>query len=336
MTPIDQLTIVIPVRNGRRFLARCIAALLAQKTHRPDLAVQVVVVDNASLDGSADWLAAHYPQVTLIRNRVNRGFGGGCNHGLKAAPPDIALLLNQDTEVKPGWLQAIVTAFGDPAVGIVGCKILYPDGKTIQHAGGFIQRPQQFGLHYHHHELDQGQADHSQTVEWVTGAALAVHRRVIERVGLLDEGFWPGYFEDMDYCLRARAAGFQIYYCAEAVLCHQESSSRLDFESLQRFYHRGRLRFALKHLPPQQWLDEFIAAERNDGNRSTTPRQAAYYQALVDAPELVEAYWQAGDSQVQQIMAAPRGLINGGGNRPRRARLALLPPPPLCPGSVDF
>ncbi|HMN30950.1 MAG TPA: glycosyltransferase, partial [Caldilineaceae bacterium] len=183
-----------------------------------------------------------------------------------------------------------------------------------------------FGLHYHHHELDQGQADHSHTVERVTGAALAVHRRVIERVGLLDEGFWPGYFEDMDYCLRARAAGFQIYYCAEAVLCHQESSSRLDFESLQRFYHRGRLRFALKHLPPQQWLDEFIAAERNDGNRSTTPRQAAYYQALVDAPELVEAYWQADDSQVQQIMAALRGLINEGSRTAQPGEKTTLAP----------
>jgi hypothetical protein len=133
---------------------------------------------------------------------------------------------------------------------------------------------------------------------------------VTERVGLLDEGFWPGYFEDVDYCLQARAAGFQVYYCAEAVLCHQESSSRLDFESLQRFYHRGRLRFALKHLPPQQWLDEFIAAERNDGNRSTPPRQAAYYQTLVHAPELVQRYWQADESQVQQVVAALRGLIS--------------------------
>lgn len=293
MSELTQITIVIPVRNGRRFLAACLAALAAQQTEAPELTVQIVAVDNGSIDGSADWIAEHFPHVTLIRNQRNLGFAGGCNQGLAAAPADVAILLNQDTHVHAGWLRAIVSAFADPTVGIVGCKIYYPDGKTLQHAGAFIQHPQLFGIHYHHHETDHGQADVARPVEWVTGAAFAIRRAVIDQIGLLDEGFWPAYFEDLDYCLRARDVGFQIWYCAEAMLTHQESASGIDHESIQRFYHRGRLRFALKHMTPQAWLDEFMAAERVDPHWQTPARQSAYWDTLVAAPALLREHQQA-------------------------------------------
>jgi GT2 family glycosyltransferase len=320
MIDTPSLSIIIPVRNGRRFLPACLDSLRTQIAEAPELTITLIAVDNASVDGSASWIASTYPEVQLIVNLVNRGFSGACNQGLLAAPTEIAILLNQDTEVAPGWVRAIVNAFADPVIGIVGCKIYYPDGKTLQHAGGYIERPQMFGRHYGYQSADQTTADHSRPVEWVTGAAFAIHRRVIDRIGLLDEGFWPGYFEDIDYCLRAQAVGFRVWYCAEAVLSHQETSSKIDHESIQRFYHRGRLRFALKHLPPSQLVGEMLAVEWLDIHRTTPARQAAYWQARLIAPTLLTTHWQADEQQIEQVMAALRRLIEG-----------ELPPPEPAP-----
>jgi GT2 family glycosyltransferase len=316
MREIHTVTVVIPVRNGRRFLAACLDSLLAQQQAAPELALQIVAVDNDSIDGSADFIAHRYPTVKLIRNTVNRGFAGGCNQGILAAPADLTILLNQDTEVHAGWVRAIVKAFADPTegatIGVVGCKILYPDGRTLQHAGGYLQRPTMYGIHYAHHERDHGQGDQSKAVEWVTGAAFAIHRATLERVGLLDEGFWPGYFEDVDYCLRVQATGLRIWYCAEAVLSHQETSSKIDEDTIQRFYHRGRLRLSLKHLSPAQWQESFLPAERQQGLRHTLPLKSAYWDALMAAPLLLRTQWAADDGQILAILRGLRELMSGG------------------------
>jgi GT2 family glycosyltransferase len=98
-------------------------------------------------------------------------------------------------------------------------------------------------------------------VEYVTGATMAIRRGAIERIGPMDEGFWPGYLEDVDYCLRARAAGFGVWYCSQAIYLHYESTST-DTATRSRYYQRGRLRLVLKHLPPERILAEFVPAER--------------------------------------------------------------------------
>jgi GT2 family glycosyltransferase len=316
MGTIQTITIVIPVRNGRRFLAACLDSLLAQQQAAPELALHIVAVDNDSIDGSADFITHHYPSVQLIRNTINRGFAGGCNQGLLAAPADLMILLNQDTAVQAGWVQAVADAFADPVdgptIGVVGCKILYPDGRTIQHAGGYLQRPAMYGIHYAHHEHDHGQGDQSKAVEWVTGAAFAIRRATLERVGLLDEGFWPGYFEDVDYCLRVQAAGLRIWYCAKAVLSHQETSSKIDEETIQRFYHRGRLRLALKHLAPTEWQATFLPAEHAQSLRHTLPLKSAYWDALLAAPQLLRTQWGADDAQILAVLRGLHELLTGG------------------------
>jgi GT2 family glycosyltransferase len=182
-----KVSVIIPVWNGREYLPGCLDALLAQEY--PDF--EVIAVDNASVDGSAELIAEQYPQVRLIRSSRNLGFAGGCNAGLKVARGDVLVLLNQDTVVLPGWLLALVEALQQPEVGIVGCKILYPDGKTIQHAGGWIEWPLGLAHHYGHGELDQGQWDQLREVEYVTGAAMAFWGHVVKQIGGMDEGFWP-------------------------------------------------------------------------------------------------------------------------------------------------
>jgi len=146
-------SVIIPVWNGRRYLGPCLDALLAHSY--PDL--EIVAVDNASEDGSAEFLAERYPQVRLVRLDRNTGFAGACNVGLGAAHGDVLVLLNQDTQVQAGWLAALVAVLGQDRVGIAGCKILYPDGQTIQHAGGWIEWPLGLSHHWGRGERDFGQ-----------------------------------------------------------------------------------------------------------------------------------------------------------------------------------
>lgn len=283
-------SVVILAWNGMAYLADCLNAVFAQDY----LDFEVIVVDNGSTDGSADFVAAQYPQVRLIRNERNLGFAAGNNVGLRAATGDVLVLLNQDTEVRPGWLAALVEAVQDLTVGIAGCKLLYPDG-TIQHAGGYLHGDRGATEHYGRHELDVGQYDIPRDVEFVTGAALALTRETWKCIGPLDEEFAPAYFEDTDWCFRAQAAGRRVVYWPAAVAVHKESASaQVTSWAHLATYNYGRLRFLFKHQP-LAWLQErFYPAEagglRDLGGGSTlelTAERAAYARLLFALPGIV-------------------------------------------------
>ncbi|MBN2006001.1 MAG: glycosyltransferase [Anaerolineae bacterium] len=252
-------SLIILVWNGKPYLEACLDAVLAQEYP----GFEVIVVDNASTDGSADWVAEHYPQVRLIRNAINLGFAGGNNVGLAAAAGDVLALLNQDTMVQPGWLAALVEALQTyPGAGVAGAKILDMDGRVLQHAGGHIRRPLALGWHYGHGEIDSEQWDEPREVEFVTGASLAMKREVYAKIGGLDESFFPGYFEDVDFCYRARAAGFAVWYAPQARMLHHESASmRRDSFRGHCSYYCNRLRFVFKHDTIASIVSEFIPAE---------------------------------------------------------------------------
>lgn len=302
-------SVIIPAWNGRDYLPACLEALLAQDY--PDL--EIIVVDNASTDGSADLVAETFSEIHLIRNKRNLGFAGGCNAGLKAARDDLLILLNQDTQVHPGWLQALSYALEGSKIGVAGCKILYPDGETMQHAGGWLEWPLGIAHHYGQGEPDAGEWDAPKPVEFVTGAAMAFRREVLERVGFLDEGFWPGYFEDIDFCFRARRAGYEVLYAPEAKLSHAESTSISEQAHISEFYQRGRLRFLLKHLPPDRFLAEFVPAEEAYqwpailGYESQALR-LAYLKAIADAGAILRHRWQADAGTIDAVLRALRRL----------------------------
>lgn len=256
---LPRATVIVLAWNGVEYLDACLRSVLAQD--HPDF--EVLVVDNGSTDGSAALVSTTFPQVRLIRNEHNLGFAGGNNVGLRAANGDILVLLNQDTVVQPGWLAALARALETcPGAGVVGGKILDPDGRTLQHAGGYIRHPLALGQHLGHGEIDNGQYDTACKVEYVTGAAMALKRKVLAAVGDLDEGFFPGYFEDVDFCYRARQAGYAVWYTPEAVLHHLESASmRRDSFRGHCAYYRNRLRFALKSYSVPCFVQEFAPAE---------------------------------------------------------------------------
>ena len=290
--------VIIPVWNGRADLPRCLDALLAQDY--PDF--QVIAVDNASDDNSADLIASEYPAVTLLRQATNRGFAGACNAGLRHAitgdrPADVMILLNQDTEVQPGWLAGLVAPLAaDPRTGMTGSKALYPDG-TIQHAGADLD-PQVGGLHRGLGEADTGQWDQPGEVDFLSGVSLAISRAAYDATGGLDEGFSPVYFEDVDWCYRVRAAGFRLLYAPASVLIHHERSAQADGSYASVYpYQRNRLRLLLKHWPLERLLNEFAPAEKVWLQRQLSAEfvagvQRAYIHHLLNLNEMLR--WRRG------------------------------------------
>lgn len=252
------VAVIILNWNGREYLEACLNALAAQ-TRPPET---ITLVDNASTDDSVAFVRDRFPNVAIRQNGGNLGFAAGNNTALRSLAADVAVLLNPDVILSPGCLAALIdTLAGDPAIGLAGGKLWYPGGEIIQHAGGFITRPQALPGHYGIGERDEGQGDTPRDVEYLIGAAVAVRRELFERVGLLDEGFFL-FFEDVDLCARARRVGFRVVYTPAATGIHVESATavRGSFAYWQRF-HTGRWRYLLKHFSVDMILNETLPAE---------------------------------------------------------------------------
>lgn len=294
-------SVIVLVWNGMADLAECLSALCSQEG--ADL--EIIVVDNASSDGSADFVSSRYPEIHLIRNERNLGFAAGNNLGLRVATGEILMLLNQDTIVHPNWARALLEAFDEyPTCGAVGGKALYPDGR-IQHAGGYVDERGE-GRHYGYDRLDEGQFGQTRDVDYVTGAAIAVSRKAMEAVGGLDEGFAAAYFEDVDWCYRIREAGFRVVYAPQAVLIHKERSAAATsgHEGVYAF-QCNRLRLILRHWPTARLVERFLPAERTwleslgpDSEILLAALQRAYLQHLLHLDELIRWRMKAlGSSQ---------------------------------------
>lgn len=237
-------SIVIVSLNGSKPLPLCIESL--RKTDYKDF--EVILVDNGSSDGTSRLVKENYPEVKVITLPKNLGFAGGNNVGIKASKGDVIVLLNDDTEPYPDWLNGFKEASNKlNDWGILGCKLLYPDRKTIQHAGAMI-KPTANTYHFGYGEEDKGQYDIITECDYVTGAAFAIKRELIDKIGLLDDGYFPIYFEESDYCWRASKAGYKSYYIPKSVVIHHESrtTKKLSFGFYKK-YHTNRIRFVLKN-----------------------------------------------------------------------------------------
>lgn len=249
-----RVSVVIPVWNGADVLSSCLDALYA---HSGDERLEVICVDNASSDESAAIIADRYPHARLIRQPVNLGFGGGVNAGMEVARGDVFVLLNQDCVVQPGWLGALARALDShPEFGIAGCTIFNPDG-SLNHAGAHMSRPDAYGVHLT--DLGDGRP-HS--VDYVTGAAFAIRRHTWNVVGRFDEGYYPAYYEECDYCYRARLKGIETAYVPEAQVQHLSSSREWQADPIKHWanQHRSRYRFVCKHFDSHE-VGEFLEAE---------------------------------------------------------------------------
>lgn len=252
------VSIVILNYNGRMFIRRCLETVL--KSDYPKK--EIILVDNASNDNSLQMAGVYAEHITTVPNRRNYGFARGCNEGIKRSHGSIIILLNVDTCVRPGWVEELVrTMLEDPTVGVAGSKLLFLNGRTIQHAGGTIA-PNCMSHHIGYGEPDEAQYDTPQEVAYVTGASLAVRRELLEAIGLLDEGF-PMYYDDLDLALAAGRHGYKVVYVPSSVVLHFETfGTRKKSRRYYYHYHRGRMRFLLKNYGLRYILRTFLPAER--------------------------------------------------------------------------
>jgi len=245
------VSVVIPVWNGSSVISECLASIYR---HAGDELQEVICVDNGSADESAGIIATLFPQVRLIRQPVNLGFAGGVNVGIAAAEGEVFVLLNQDCEVEKNWLTQILAALQEnPSWGVVGCTILERDG-SISHAGAFIEHPSARGVH-RTEPLDS--APH--TVEYVTGTVFAIRRSTWETTGPFDEGFFPAYYEECDYCFRVRQQGQAVGYVPAARVRHFHSSEEWQADPIRHAVNqfRTRYRFVSKHFSEVELTDFF-------------------------------------------------------------------------------
>jgi GT2 family glycosyltransferase len=256
---MKSFTFIVPTWNGAAFIGGCLSSLVPQL----QTGDAIIAVDNGSADGTAALVEHQFPGVQVLRQDRNWGYGGGANCGMRYAHTDAAVILNQDIAFKDGSVSALRQRLELNGPAVIGSKLLYPDGRTIQHAGGIMRMPRGEPDHYGYHQIDDGSYERMAEPDYVTGALFVIDRQVSETIGGFDEGFFPAYYEEVDYCYRAREAGFPIIYEPASVAIHYESQT---YGQHSNPYHqamsRGRLRFLLKHLSTRQFCDEFVPAER--------------------------------------------------------------------------
>ncbi len=232
---VPVLSVLVVTWNVRRLTLECLRRVFAAAAELP---LEVVLVDNASSDGTADAVAAEFPQVRLIRNEQNLGFPRANNQASAIARGRYLLYLNADALVEPGTLRACVQELErDPRVGMVGCRLVYPDGRTQYECARRTYRlrdlaAEVFYLHmfFPHNRLFgyqlMGEWDHlgRRDVEMISGAFMMARREVVEGLGGLAEEFFM-YHEDQAFCLRARRLGWVIRYLGDVVTVHVSGQS---------------------------------------------------------------------------------------------------------------
>ncbi len=243
--------------NCRELLAKCLRSIAKESG---GLRVEVIVVDNASGDGTVEMLASDFPEVRTIAGEENLGFAAGTNRAVEAASADTLLLLNPDTEVRPGALAQLAEFVQScPEVGACGPAVRGADGELQRTCHAFpslwLTLVAQFGLHraFRHsrvfgaYDMTWWAHDEPRAVDWLSGVCICTRRNVWERVGPLDEGYFM-YAEDIDWCYRLRQAGLDRWYLPDAEIVHYEAGS-WGGASRERILaaHKAMFRFFGKH-----------------------------------------------------------------------------------------
>jgi len=244
-------SIIIANYNGLAFLKDCLDSL--QQSTYSDL--EIIVVDNGSTDGSVAFIQENYPRVRVIRSATNLSYSGGNNLGIRHARGKYVVLLNNDTEVTPGWLEPILEELeSDERIAACQPKVLSMTNRNAFEyagaAGGFMDRlgyPFLRGRVFDTIEEDHGQYQVPTDLFWTSGAAMAIRRDVLDKVGLLDEDFVL-HMEEIDLCWRLHLQGYRLRVRPDAVIYHYGGGTLGREKAAKMYYnHRNSVFMLLKN-----------------------------------------------------------------------------------------
>jgi len=252
-----QIAIVIVSYNTRALLLESLASVIES---RHGTSVELIVVDNASEDGSLEAARAAFPQVIVIGNATNRGFGAACNQAIQATHAPLILLLNSDARLTPEALRALSDCMHrQEHCGAAGCRLVNERGEAMTNTRNFLTPLNQalemvsptrsFILRRlyrtHRPRVDADKIDCS--VDWIDGACLMLRRAALDEVGLFDERFFM-YSEDEDLCYRLKESGWTVCYTAAGTAVHRgAASSRQDRAAMLDHFYRSQMLFLAKH-----------------------------------------------------------------------------------------
>jgi len=243
---MPETSVVIPTWNGREYLPRCLDALRAQQ--RP--ADEVVVADGGSTDGTVEFLAREYPEVTVVALPENRGFAGTINAGIRRATGAYIATLNNDTEADPAWLAALEQALdAHPEVGHCAAKMLRADDPGIVDSAGTVYRWDGWGEMIGAGQRDDGRFDQQVEVFGACAGAAIYRRALFDEIGLFDEDFFANY-EDLDLDFRAQLRGYRCLFVPAARVLHIAGPTRRRLGKRAVFLgFLNNLRVIAKDLP---------------------------------------------------------------------------------------
>jgi GT2 family glycosyltransferase len=270
-----RLSIVTVSWNTRDLLDRCLTTVKEELDRMSDLEAEVFLIDNDSHDGSADMVAQNHPWVRLVRNTENLGFAKANNQALKESKSEYALLLNPDTEVKPGAIKKLLDFLdANPKAGVVAPQLLNTDGTVQRSCRAFptfigmlyelLGLSRMFpagssqGTQFRAYKMLDWNHDDRREVDQPEGACLMIRRKVLDEVGLLDEGYFM-LFEEVDWCYRVKQHGWQIWFDPDAQVVHHYGQSIKQVKARMILSsHRGLYRFWRKHYRGNRWyMDGF-------------------------------------------------------------------------------
>lgn len=238
-----RVTVLVLTWNGLDYTKKCVESILERSTY-PNY--ELLVVDNGSTDGTVEYLKGLGSKIRTIFNETNLGFAKGNNVGLQGLTNDVILLNNDIIITQDDWIEKLqACADADPKVGVVGCRMTSPDGH-LHHAGAFMPVGTFRGQQLAGNQIDVGQYNLNREVESVVAAVFYLTAECLEKVGPLDPDYFS-YFEDTDYCLKARQAGLKVMYCGEVSLLHyQNVSTAVNKVSFSDMYYKGQAIFLSK------------------------------------------------------------------------------------------
>ncbi len=239
------VSIIIPHWNNYSVLHECLESL----TNTINPSVEIIVVDNASEDGSPENIKQNFPNVSLIQNQTNDGFAGGCNLGSKSANGSYLLFLNNDTTHESNWIEPLIDCLKcDNLRGVVQPKILnFYQPNLFDYAGGagghmdILGFPFAKGRIFLEQENDSNQYDKSEPIFWASGTAMMIKKNVFEEAGKFDGTFFA-HMEEIDLCWRVQKLGYEIWSEPKSIVYHKNAVS-LPMYSLKKYYlnHRNSL-----------------------------------------------------------------------------------------------